>query len=71
MHLVATSISTRFSLSMEMSRLTQDGTADKMFPVQLTTRRIDNLTWLILLLLYVMTIRDSIRLKFTGEHLQQ
>ena len=55
-------VSTRFSLSiyMEMSRLTQDGTAESVsrtqilkhvrgfiFPVQLTTNRIGNLTWLI------------------------
>ena len=67
--------STRFSLSMEMSRLTQDGMAEPIsrdkiirhargdrgifiFPVQLTTSRIGNLTRLIhTLLLYVMTIR--------------
>ena len=56
-------ISTRFSLSMEMRRLAWDGTAEPasrdqifrrergqgrfIFPVQLTTRRIDNLTRLI------------------------
>ena len=61
---------TRFSLSMEMSRL--DGTVEPVsrdqilrhargqgniiFPVQLTTRRIGNLTRLIHSLLYVMTI---------------
>ena len=65
-------VSTRFSLSMEMSRLTRDETAEPVsrgqilrrdreqgninFPVQLTTRRIDNLTRLIPLLLYVVTI---------------
>ena len=65
-------VSTRFSLSMEMSRLTRDGTADPVsrdqilrhargqgdiiFPVQLTTSRIGNLTRLIHTLLYVMTI---------------
>ena len=59
-------------LSMEMSRLTRDGTAEPvsrdqilkhargqgniMFPVQLTTSRIGNLTQLIHTLLYVMTI---------------
>ena len=63
---------TRFSLSMEMSRLTRDGTAEPVsrdqilrhargqgsivFPVQLTTSRIGNLTRLIHSLLYVMTI---------------
>ena len=63
---------TRFNLSMEMSRLTRDGTAEPIsrdqilrhargqgniiFPVQLTTSRIGNLTWLIHTLLYVMTI---------------
>ena len=56
-------ISIRFSLSMEMSRLTRDGTAEPdsrdqilrhargqgniIFPVQLTTSRIGNLTRLI------------------------
>ena len=71
-------ISTRFSLSMEMSRLTWDGTAElvsrdqilrrvngdreiSIFPVQLTTSRIGNLTRLILLLLFVMTIHEYIR----------
>ena len=55
-----------------MSRLTRDGTAEPVsrdqilrhargqgniiFPVQLTTSRIGNLTWLIHTLLYVMTI---------------
>ena len=64
-------MSTRFSLSMEMSRLTRDGTAEPVsrdqilrhareqgniiFPVQLTTSRIGNLTRLIHTLLYVMT----------------
>ena len=68
-------VSTRFSLSMEMSRLTRDGTAepvsrdqilrhargqgDIIFPVQLTTSRIGNLTRLIHTLLYVMTIHGS------------
>ena len=58
--------STRFSLSMEMSRLTRDGTAEPVsrdqilrhargqgsiiFPVQLATSRIGNLTRLILTL---------------------
>ena len=57
---------------MDISRLTRDGTAEPVlrdqilwrereqeniiFPVQLTTSRIDNLTQLNLLLLYVMTI---------------
>ena len=57
---------------MELSRLTRDGTAEPIsrdqilrhargqgniiFPVQLTTSRIGNLTWLIHTLLYVMTI---------------
>ena len=61
-----------FSLRMEMSRLTRDGTAEPVsrdqilrhargqgntnFPVQLTTSRIGNLTRLIHTLLYVMTI---------------
>ena len=61
-----------FSLSMGMSRLTRDGTAEPVsrdqilrhargqgniiFPVQLTTSRIGNLTRLIHTLLYVMTI---------------
>ena len=65
-------VSTRFSLGMEMSRLTRDGTAEPVsrdqilrhargqgntiFPVQLTTSRIGNLTRLIHTLLYVMTI---------------
>ena len=56
-------MSTRFSLSVEMSRLTRDATAEPVsrdqilrrergqeklfFPVGLTTRRIGNLTWLI------------------------
>ena len=59
-----------------MSRLTRDGTAepisrdqilrhargqgDLIFPVQLTTSRIGNLTRLIHTLLYVMTIRTYI-----------
>ena len=67
-----TSSATRFSLSMEMSRLTRDGTAEPVsrdqilrhvrgqgniiFSVQLTTSRIGNLTRLIHTLLYVMTI---------------
>ena len=67
---------TRFSLSMEMSRLTRDGMAepvsrdqilrhargqgDTIFPVQLTTSRIGNLTRLIHSLLYVMTIHTDI-----------
>ena len=62
----------RFSLSMEMSRLTRDGTAEPVsrdqilrhvrgqgniiFLVQLTTSRIGNLTRLIHTLLFVMTI---------------
>ena len=65
------------SLSMEMSRLTRDGTAEPVsgdqilrhargqrniiFPVQLTTSRIGNLTRLIHTLLYVMTIHTYIR----------
>ena len=65
-------VSTRFSLSMEMSRLTRDGTAEPVsrdqilrhargqenifFPAQLTTSRIGNLTRLIHTLLYVMTV---------------
>ena len=69
-------VSTRFSLSMEMSRLTRDGTAepvsrdqilrhareqgDILSPVQLATSRIDNLTRLIHTLLYVMTIHTYI-----------
>ena len=67
--------STRFSLSMEMSRLARDGTAEPIsqdqilsanedremfiFPVQLTTSKIGNLTRSILTLataVYVMTI---------------
>ena len=70
------SISTRFSLSMKMSRLTRDGMAEPIsrdqilrhargqgkiiFPVQLTTSRIGNLTRLIHTLLYVMTIHTYI-----------
>ena len=70
------SISTRFSLSMEMSRLTGDGTAEAVsrdqilrhargqgniiFPVQLTTSRIGNLTRLIHTLLVVMTVHTYI-----------
>ena len=64
-------MSTRFSLSMEMGRLTRDGTADPSLEtkfsgthgdrgilifLQLTTSRIGNLTRLIHTLLYVMTI---------------
>ena len=61
---------------MEMSRLTRDGTAESIsrdqilrhargqgniiFPVQLTTSRIGNLTRLIHTLLYVMTIHTYI-----------
>ena len=63
---------------MEMSRLTRDGTAEPVsrdqilrhargqgniiFPVQLTTSRIGNLTRLIHTLLYVMTIHTYIEL---------
>ena len=63
-------------LSMEMSRLTRDGTAEPVsldqifrreggreifiFPVQVTMSRIGNLTRLILTLLYVMTIHSYI-----------
>ena len=70
-----TTTSIRFSLSMEMSRLTRDGTAEPVsrdqilrrergqgnihFSVQLTLSRIGNLTRLILLLLYVMTIHTA------------
>ena len=73
---VTLSLYTRFSLSMEMSRLTRDGTAEPVsrdqilrhargqgniiFPVQLTTSRIGNLTRLIHTLLYVMTIHTYI-----------
>ena len=69
-------VSTRFSLSMEMSRLTRDGTAEPVsrdqnlrhargqrnvhFAVQLTTRRIGNLNRLIHTLLYVMTIHTLV-----------
>ena len=69
-------VSTRFSLSMEMSRLTRDGTAEPVwrdqilrhargqgniiFPVQLTTSRIGNFTRLVRTLLYVMTIHTYI-----------
>ena len=70
-------VSTRFSLSMEMSRLTRDGTADEpvsrdqilrrergqgniIFPVQLTTSRIGNLTRLILALNRCVTIQMNI-----------
>ena len=57
---------------MKMSRLTRDGTAEikfsgthgdrglEIFPVQLTTSRIGNLTRLIHTLLYVMTIHTYI-----------
>ena len=60
---------------MEMSKLTRDGTAEpvsrdqilrhargqgNIFPVQLTTSRIGNLTRLIHTLLYVMTIHTYI-----------
>ena len=63
-------------VSMDMSRLTRDGTADPVsrdqilwharrqgnmiFPVQLTTSRIGDLTRLIYTLLYVMTIHTYI-----------
>ena len=69
-------VSTRLSLSMEMNRLTRDGTAEPVsrdqilrhargqgniiFPVQLTTSRIGNLAPLIHTMLYVMTIRTYI-----------
>ena len=69
-------VSTKFSLSMEMSRLTRDGKAEPvsldqilrhargqgniLFPVQLTTSRTGNLTRLIHTLLYVMTIHRYI-----------
>ena len=62
-------VSSRFSPSIEMSRLTRDETAEPVsrdqivrrergkgiiiFPVQLTTSRIGNLTRLIYTLLYV------------------
>ena len=62
-----------------MSRLTRDGTAEPIsrdqilrhargqghiiFPVQLTTSRIDNLTRLIHTLLYVMTIHAYIHIQ--------
>ena len=65
-------VSTRFSLSMEMSRLTRDGTAEPVsrdqilrrergqgninFPVQPTTSRIDNLTRLIHALAICVTV---------------
>ena len=67
---------------MEMSRLTRDGTAEPIsrdqilrhargqgniiFPVQLTTSRIGNLTRLIHTLLYVMTIHTYIHTLLTG-----
>ena len=69
-------VSTRFSLSMEMSRLTRVGTAETVSqdqilmhvrgqgnirsPVQLITSRIGNLSRLIHTLLYVMTIHAYI-----------
>ena len=76
-------VSTRFSLSMEMSRLTRDGTAEPVsrdqilrharghsgthgdrgiliFPVQLTTSRIGNLTRLIHTLAICVTIHIHI-----------
>ena len=72
----------RFSLSMEMSRLTRNGTAEPVsrdqilrhargqgnisFPVQLTTSRIGNLTRLIHTLLYVMAIHTYIVYIHTG-----
>ena len=75
-------VSTRFSLSMEMSRLTRDGRAEPVsrdqtlrharrqgniiFPVQLTTSRIDNFTRLIHTLLYVMTIHTYIHINASG-----
>ena len=71
-----TVILARFSRSMEMSRLTRDGTAEPIsrdqilrhareqgniiFPVQLTTSRIGNLARLIHTPLYVMTIHTYI-----------
>ena len=64
---------------MDMSRLTRDGTAEPVsrdqilrharvqgkiiFPVQLTTSRIGNLTRLIHTLLYVMTIHTYIYIR--------
>ena len=69
-------VSTRFSLSMEMSRLTRDGTAEPIsrdrtlghargqgniiFSVQLTTSRVGNFTRLIHTLLYVIIIHTYI-----------
>ena len=77
-------MSTRFSLRMEMSRLTRDGTAEHVsrdqilrhargqgntiFPVQLTTSRIGNLIRLIHTLLYVMTIHTYIHKLNTHTH---
>ena len=68
---------------MEMSRLTRDGTAEPVsrdqilrhargqgniiFPVQLTTSRIGNLTRLIHTLLYVMTIHPYIHTVFLSR----
>ena len=76
-------VSTRFGLRMEMSRLTRDGTAEPVsrdqilrhargqgntiFPVQLTTSRIGNLTRLIYTLLYVMTIHTYIHTPSSGQ----
>ena len=58
-------ISTRFSLSMEMSRLTRDGTAEPVSRAQMFGHArgqgdIGNLTLLINTLLYVMTIHKHI-----------
>ena len=69
-------VSTRFSPSMEMSRLTRDGTAETVsrdqllrrergqriiiFPVQLTTSRIGNLRRLIHTLAICVTIHTYI-----------
>ena len=75
-------MSTRFSLSMQMNRLTRDGTAEPVsetkfsganadreifvFPVQLTTCRIGNLNRLIHTLAICVTIHG--RLVFGAVH---
>ena len=62
------SIAYRFSLSMEMGRLTRDGTAEHVsrdqiliFPVQLTTCRTGNLTLFIHTLATCVTIHSDVR----------
>ena len=81
------SVSIIFSLSMEISRLTRDGTAEPVSRdqtlrheggkgifishVQLTTSRIDNLTRLIHNLRYVMTIHTWLPIRTVRDLLDR